>query len=60
MMQNNGKKHHVLRKIHDCTFRPKDFLPDLFDPNSPENFPSFHLANILMTFLVIHPKSSYY
>jgi len=28
----------VLRKIHDCTFRPKDFLPDFFDLNSPKNF----------------------
>src|SRR6218665_137928 len=22
------------KKIHDCTFRPKDFLPDFFDLNS--------------------------
>jgi len=32
MQQNfiisNLKAEHVLRKIHDCIFRPKDFLPD--------------------------------
>src|SRR6218665_4205009 len=29
---------HVLRKIHDCTFRPKYFLRDFLDQKSPENF----------------------
>jgi len=29
--------------------RKKDFLPDFFDSNSPENF-SFHLSKIMMTF----------
>src|SRR6218665_2602317 len=29
---------HVLRQIHDCTFRPKSSLRHFFDPNSPENF----------------------
>jgi len=47
---------HVLRKIHDCTFRPKDFLPQFFDPNSPENF-LFPLYKIMMTFfLIIDPQ----
>src|SRR6218665_3836411 len=36
---------HILRKIHDCTFRPKDFLPGFFHPSSPENF-SFHPLKI--------------
>jgi len=49
---------HVLRKIHDCTFRPKDFLPDFFDPNSPENSPlifPFHPSKMLMTIFSPHP-----
>src|SRR6218665_2942647 len=29
---------HVLRKIQDCTFRPKYFLRDFLYPKSPENF----------------------
>ena len=37
-MQTGEGAEHVLRKIHDCTFRPKDFLPDFFDLNSPGNF----------------------
>src|SRR6218665_432716 len=42
-----AEPEHVLRKIHDCTFLPKDFLPDFFDPNSPPNYYYFFFFFIL-------------
>jgi len=32
------ESEQVLRKIHDCTFRPKYFLRHFFAPNSPGKF----------------------
>ena len=43
---------HVLGKIHYCTFRPKDFLHHIFDPNS------FHFISHTAIFLLcstFHP-----
>src|SRR6218665_1383820 len=41
------QSEHVLRKIHDCKFRPKDsdFHRHFFDPNSPKLFISLLFPN---------------
>src|SRR6218665_2137131 len=46
----------VLTKIHHCTFRPKDFLPEFFDRNS-QKIP-ISPVNILMTFVSRRPKNA--
>src|SRR6218665_1753636 len=51
---------HVLRKIHDCTFRPKDFLSHFFHPNSPGNLFISTLKNYDDLILVIDSKSPFF
>src|SRR6218665_362766 len=51
---------HVLRKIHDCTFRPKDFLSHFFHPNSPGNLFISIIKNYDDLILVIDSKSPFF
>ena len=47
----------MVKKIHHCTFRLKDFIHDFFYPKSCEKW-SFHPSKILMTFFNLSTTNS--
>ena len=49
---------HVLRKIHDCTFRPKYFLRDFLHPKSPDHRPQIIVFSYF--FPTFHDKTPYF